>query len=217
MSHLIYKGASQLTGELIQLLLSPTNKPSHNQKTGPVTQSYILRQDIKPSEAIKTKTTAAICGDCPLQDGRCYVNWGPNAIYGSKHTPFDRSTLTHLRLGAYGDPTAVPLHTWTDLVQDIRPRNRTGFTRQWDKFPEFASLCMASVFSVGERLKAKDLGFRTYRIGKEPNKGEIICPHTTHGVQCKTCGLCNGASNAPDIFIQPHGTAAKLKLWENQL
>ena len=59
---------------------------SSNRKTGDMVQTWILRSDIKPTEASKAGADASICGDCKHRwslGGACYVNigQGPGAIF----------------------------------------------------------------------------------------------------------------------------------------
>jgi hypothetical protein len=59
------------------------------------------------------------------------------------------------------------------------------------------------------REEAKDRGYRTFRVigqNEDPQRGEVMCPYTTHGIQCKDCKLCAGTkTGAKDIVVPPHG------------
>jgi hypothetical protein len=111
-----------------------------------------------------------------------------------------------MRLGMWGDPAAMPYKIAKGLA-DSAPKH-TGYTHRWREFPEFNSICMASVDTEDERLEANALGFRTYRVrdeGAPLMDGEIACPESdkSRNIQCADCGLCAGmAVKAKDISIE---------------
>lgn len=80
---LIWSGVSQLdnTTPLI-VLATGLGKSSQNRKTGDMVQTWILRADMSPVEALVTGQDRAICGTCPHRgkasggSGACYVNVG---------------------------------------------------------------------------------------------------------------------------------------------
>ena len=214
MNFTIYKGESQLLpGAQIEAIVSPT---SANVKTGPISQVWMLVADKVPSAAVKDGSDEAVCGNCELRGGVCYVNtvrMGPNAVFRGKRRDFNfvkNTWSAQTRLGAYGDPTAVPRPVWDMFTH----RHNLGYTRQWRTHPEFSDICMASVFTETEREEAKSLGFRTYRIGHEKTAGEMFCPWPK--VTCMECKLCDGARMAKkkDIVIPVHGTAYKHRNFE---
>jgi hypothetical protein len=133
-------GAVVWENEEICFVLTGLEKPSDNIKTGPMVQSYILRKDMHPNDAVKAGKDEAICGKCVFRgDGTgkgrgCYVNlaFGVGAVWRSLKNYCGRvSRLTGkaLRLGAYGDPYFVPvdiLRKYSNLAKKI-----TGYTHQW--------------------------------------------------------------------------------------
>ena len=209
MNRIIYAGISMLTGaHLIKAVVTPT---SNNAKTGPISQLWIIPDTTLPSAAVKSGEDQGVCGDCELRGGICYVNtvrMGPNQIARSKMQPWHGGYWpAQTRLGAYGDPAAIPRHK---LEMFVDKRN-LGYTRQW-RHPagqDFKDICMASVFTLEEREQAKDMGFRTYRIGHEKAAGEMFCPYPK--VTCQMSGLCNGnrKPGKKDIVIPVHGTQYK--------
>ena len=80
---ILYEGPSILDGKPIVVIMTGAKAPSHNAKTGAMAQTYILRQDIPPLEAVKSKEDVSICGDCPHKGTSCYVNvgQGPSAVW----------------------------------------------------------------------------------------------------------------------------------------
>ena len=122
-----------------------------------------------------------------------------------------------IRLGAYGDPSAVPSWVW-DLML-TRSKGRTGYTHQFgvegaDVRPD---LCMISADTEAEARVQWGLGNRTFRVGHtvdEMVKGhEILCPASEEAgrrTTCEQCKLCSGNTiNAKSIAIVVHGTGSK--------
>lgn len=120
-----------------------------------------------------------------------------------------------LRLGAYGDPAAVPRWVWEALLRAY-PAGHTGYTHQWRAGFALQDLCMASVDSSAERARAKAEGWRTARTiadASELEPGEIVCPaQTRDGVGCADCRLCDGrkgdSDKRADIAFLLHGSGA---------
>ena len=192
-------------------------------------QSWILQQDIVPTEAAKKGLDLGICGNCPMklsQSGSCYVNLLPtNNIYRKyKSRTYPRLTaneiavLKHyrypIRLGSYGDPTAVPFDVWEPI---IHASNRyTGYTHQWRNHYNhvWQKYLMASVEGKEEASIAQNMGWRTFRV-MAPNatlsENEILCRHTEDDrVQCESCLLCDGKSSKPNIADRVHGLNWKI-------
>ena len=79
----IYQGPSMIDGTPIVAIAV---LGSSNRKTGNMVQTYILRQDMRPVQAVQTGADVAICGDCkhrPSNGGACYVvvAQGPTVVY----------------------------------------------------------------------------------------------------------------------------------------
>ena len=123
-----------------------------------------------------------------------------------------------LRFGTYGDPSYIPIDSvdaWSSRVPTW-----TGYTHQWHKVDtDYSRFFMASIDGISDRTReeAKDLGYRTFRIlspTEDVGTDEILCPNSTHGIQCADCGLCAGTSRGgKDIAITAHGAPNKVKLW----
>ena len=217
---IIYDGPSMLNGKPIVAILTNINNPSVNTKTGDMAQATIMPKGIKPSDAVKTGEDDAVCGDCNRRPSTakanglkpCYVNpRAPNSIHrayerGSYSTGIPEQLRKPMRLGMWGDPADMPYEIAKGLA-DSAPKH-TGYTHRWRDFPEFSSICMASVDTEAQRLEANALGFRTYRVrdvGAPLMDGEIACPESdkSRNIQCADCGLCAGmAVKAKDISIE---------------
>lgn len=233
---IIWSGKSLFDGEPIVAILTGWNRTSANTKTGWMVQTYVIRQDIAPTEAVKTKQDYSVCGNCPLRGSTCYVRvevinnvWRKyqSGGYPQLNTEIlntiKRRSLK-VRLTAYGEATAVPLSAWQPLLK--ASSGFTGYTHQWRKCdPFWQEYLMASVQFDGERAEAKSLGWRTFRVLSDLNDleaGETICHNIKNEkIQCEACGLCNGNSNYSkmDVADPVHGINWKIqnfnKLKEN--
>lgn len=227
---ILYEGPSMLDGApIICIATGLSGKASRNGKTGAMAQTWILRADMSPREAVNSGGDASICGECPhrgrIVDGRnversCYVtiHQAPRSVWASHQrgiygSGWDAETFAgrKIRIGSYGDPAAVPYHVWERVLS--RSAGHTGYTHQWRRAPELARWLMASVESLAERAAAKMLGFRTFRVARrgEPRAaGEARCQASKeagHKVSCVDCMACGGrASKArADEVIDAHG------------
>lgn len=230
-SALVWRGKSRFDGKPIVAIVTGLKRNSLNPKTGKMAQLWILRDRIDPMKALKSGGDFSICGDCNLRGERgaqraCYVNVGraPNGIWKAlkrgnipKQTPFEvgnwlKDNKLRLRLGAYGEPTALPIDVLTQLVYGTR---WTGYTHQWRTQPEYRGLLMASCDSEQDYLDARMAGWRTFRMrafGGKLMPTEIICPASEEGLHrstCERCVLCDGKQHDDDrrrdIVIQAHG------------
>ena len=245
-SSVIYRGASLIDGAPIVVIASVGSK---NSKTGGMVQTYIIREDIDPREASKTGADFSICGSCPhrgeahddpakkLAKGRtCYVEIGKSVLnvwrtyhrgsYAVADDPVTRELIGSgrmVRLGAYGDPAAVPAYVWQQLT--AAAKSHTGYSHQFkESFAESDSLnlCMVSADSVKEAADFQARGYRTFRIipineWRANERGallesEILCPATKEAgqlTQCADCGLCGGVTGkskaAKSIAVVAHG------------
>lgn len=224
-SVVFYEGPSQLAGgDPIVGVLSGLRLHSLNHKTGDLLQAWILLADDSPTEAIRTGRDAAVCGDCQLRGdgvhGRgCYVTYwqAPLNIWKTlarlpRLDPRDMPLRgRRIRLGAYGDPTAIPVDAWQALLR--RAAGSIGYTQQWRVCdPRYREFLMASVLSTVDRDEARARGWRTYRVRgfRDPLlEGECICPASNeagHKLTCETCMLCDGGtSGRANPVIIAHG------------
>lgn len=189
---IIYEGPSQIDNSPIVMIALPD---STNRKTGNIVQTYIMRSDIHPMDAINSGADESICGGCVHRkavgsNGRtCYVFppsfagiWkkykagGYDRLNGRNINKFRNRVI---RFGAYGDPMAVPPHVWERITKHAS--NHTSYTHQWERLQfhmvEIAEMhavnskaywtkkTMASVESLDEKKRANSMGYKTYRVG----------------------------------------------------
>ena len=222
---IVYEGPSQIDGGPIVGVLTGIKNVSANRKTGPMVQLWIMRADADPITALREGTDESVCGQCPLRGeaGKrrgCYVSigqavrsiWMKYKADGYPRQTFRQAIPTlagrRIRLGAYGDPAALPSGLLRQLVK-VSARH-TGYTHQWREFPRLKDIVMASVESVEEMEEAQSKGWRTYRIVQSftdiDEKTEIECPNTTKGLMCFECALCDGnKKGTKSIAIEVHG------------
>ena len=233
---IFYDGPSQLDGVPIIGIVTGLKKPSKNIKTDWMLQTWILLRDIAPNIASKNGADISICGTCkhryippsekkPARKRSCYVivHQAPLSVWKC-YRKGNYSQLNYndvkgkqLRLGSYGDPAAIPLNVWEKLKKAAEVSSHTGYTHQWKVYPEYGSLCMASVDNAKERNEARSLGLRTFRVRRENQrinkKMEFVCPASEEGSKkttCEKCGLCNGLeskTNKSPVIIA-HGSFA---------
>jgi hypothetical protein len=229
----LYNGPSRIDGAPIVAIACRITAASTNGKTGAMVQTFIMRRDIAPHEALKTGDDSSVCGDCllrPINKGstRCYVRvyQAPLSVwdayqrgrYAVPGVHFDAKLLPALfaglsfRIGSYGDPAAIPASVWKTVTR--RVKNRTGYTHQWRKRigAGLKDLCMASADNESDVATATAKGWRTFRVRKHDAPtlaNESVCPASKEGgqrTQCDTCGLCQGATiAAKNIVIADHG------------
>jgi hypothetical protein len=222
----LWRGASLIDGAPIVVIATGLAQGSSNSKTGAMIQTYILRADISPIDAVRTGQDSAICGTCVHRgqdDGSgtgrhvgrtCYVNvsQGPRSVWAAwkrgRYPEVDRTRGDALyeigegravRLGTYGDPAAVPVLVWQALV--ARSTGRTGYTHQWRRCdPALSSLCMASADSAEDARTAQAAGWRTFRVAMPCDaprlSNEALCPASKEAGRKLTCAQCLACAGA---------------------
>lgn len=220
----LYEGPSMIDGTPIVAIA--TGKSS-NSKTGNMVQVFILRQDVHPTEALATGADAGICGECPHRPtlgGSCYVvvAQSPSSVWNAYkrgiYPTYDADTTAQkvtgrmVRLGAYGDPAAVPFEVWSNLLRYTA--GNTGYTHQWRKCDQrFADLVMASCDGPTDLTDARSAGYRCFYVtphGTLPERGTVHCPASEERgkkLQCIDCRHCNGTQDGrrSDVMIWAHG------------
>lgn len=230
-------------------------RASSNVKTGRMVQTWILLRDRHPAEAVKAGPSAVRgnCGTCAFA-ARCYVRPdGPASVWKAyqgkaevylrggvrpvvkqfrpyrRLSPYAAGLLTGgrpVRLGSYGDPGAVPVQVWKDLLAGAKVAGTTrwtGYTHAWDVLPAeegWESLLMASVETPGTYAKAVARGFRTFRVilnTEDRFREEVLCPASKEAgfkTTCAACGLCNGRKandSRRNIAIVLHGSVPTVR------
>jgi hypothetical protein len=224
----LYDGPSAIDGKRIVVIASGLAAKSANAKTGAMVQTYILRADQRPTDAVKAGADVSICGTCPHRgDGNgkartCYVNVGQGPLVVWKAwkrgvypvaTDYSAFAGRIVRFGSYGDPAAVPVRIWEGIAAHAAAF--TGYTHQWRKCDaRFARYCMASADNESEAREARAAGWRTFRVALPCDapriEAEAVCPASKEAgnkLQCADCLACGGTSTGRrgSIVIQAHG------------
>ena len=217
---IMYQGPSMLDNAPIVVIATMSTS---NSKTGQMVQTWILRADINPVEASKIGQDSSICGNCVhrhYNKGACYVNIGqaPNGVFKGYqrgiYPVFVYDDHAHyfshrkIRLGAYGDPAAVPF----DVMQSIAALGigHTGYTHQAEHKGfdgRYFELCQVSADTPRQAAKYQKLGAKTFRValaGDALANNELECLSDSKGLQCIDCMLCDGSTK--NIAITVHGT-----------
>ena len=235
MSVVLYEGPSLLDGKPIVVLATWAPEPKANEKTGDMVQVHILSATEPPSTSVKEGNDTAFCGGCPLRQsvgGACYVQWGkgPDSAWkawkrnghdkGEANRLLNLAKIKGLRLGASGDPGAVP---WLSTMWSWAAQSKfvTGYTETWRTLGDVQATenpleryCMASCQSREDAVLAQSLGWKTFRVsGTEEDLDdqvglEIRCPSdkVAEGEsirKCNACRLCNGRKANVSILV--HG------------
>jgi len=240
LGYIVYEGPSLLDGSPIVIIINKIKAASKNTKTGALVQSFIIRSDINPVEALKTGDDASICGHCIHRPSLaaytgappCYVNVGRSVlqVYSAykrgRYVKASPNEVAHyltglkLRIGTYGDGAAAPVKIWQQLTQFTA--DHVGYSHQWEnaKFDHsaWAPLLMASADTIEEAARANLYGMRVFRVsvGVDKQAGEAACPASAESgkkTTCDNCMLCAGTSkNAKDIVIADHALGHKKRV-----
>jgi hypothetical protein len=233
---LIYRGPSRIDGSPIIALLTGVDRKSRNSKTAGMAQLYILPENISPTDAVRNGRDRGVCGSCmhrgtpgtrrrKPRHRTCYVvvAQGPTAAWATYQRgghpwmhPIEANAILQckqlaVRLGAYGEPGALPVHVLQQLTYHVE---HTGYTHMWPQLgADYRALLMASVDVPSDHPRAQAAGWRTFRVRlqDEPIAArEITCPASAeagHHTTCDRCVLCSGASDSiKSITIQIHGS-----------
>ena len=232
----LYKGISLLDNETpIMVVMSGFTKDSSNAKTGPLVQLYILPIHETPKDTYYgtykngglVPSRFSVCGDCRYNGNNgCYVRWShleslwkssktQSAIPMSLSKEFLRGL--RVRVGAAGDPAAVPASVWSELLSSCE--NFTGYTHQWNKpeYQDLQGLFMASVDNARENEKAHALGWSSFFVtdSEDEAKQGTRCLASagktdSNGLPttCASCMLCNGKSRKQKTITEVlHGAS----------
>lgn len=225
---ILWEGASLIDGAPIVVIATGLSDTSDNAKTGNMIQTWIMRSDIAPNDAIKSGDDRSVCGDCPKRpavfearspgDRPCYVKvWqAPRSVFEAyRRGIYDRVAPAaaaelfagrKLRMGSYGNPSAAPFEMWDTVAS--KTAGRTGYIHNWrDANSRWHELVMASVETVPEAIEARKLGYRLFRarLASEPLiDREIACPaskESGHKTTCAACVACGGHSSKAKVDI----------------
>lgn len=228
-TYIVWEGFSNFDQTPLVLLISGV-RFSDNDKTGNMLQTYILRQDIEPTEAVKTGLDYATCGNCSQRpsiarktgSSICYVNLGKSVLniwrkyYRGGYDTLDPRYIKgrKLRMGSYGDPAAIPFPVWEKLLKTVD--SHTGYTSSWQEpfATHLKGICQASCNTLNLKEDAEQNGWKTFTNlpeGSQSAPNAILCPNVKNNDnKCMTCGLCNG--DTQNVFLYDHGLPWKRRV-----
>jgi hypothetical protein len=216
--YILYRGPSAIDGKPIVVIATGFAKQSANGKTGDMIQTWIIREDIKPNDAVKSGQDISICGQCKFRPARkaeieamgekyirCYVKvWqAPLVVWKAYKRGLypvasyaDIAALCEnrmVRFGSYGDPYAAPIALWEAMAS--KALGWTGYSHQWRiAGTAWAKLVMASADSLADMLEAHAKGYRTFRVTAKPFENvkgvEAICPASKEKGALTDCATC---------------------------
>jgi hypothetical protein len=232
LGYIAYEGPSEIDGAPIVVIVNKISDASKNEKTGALVQSFIIRSDVNPVQALQTGADASICGQCehrPVlakQTGKvpCYVQVAKsvlsvyNAYKRGRYVRADAATIARalagkvVRIGTYGDGAAAPVKMWTQITRYAA--GVRGYSHQWQNegfdHAAWAPLVMASADTIEQAALANLYGMRVFRVsvGVDKQPGETVCPASAEGGKkstCAKCTLCSGTRiQARDVVIADH-------------
>jgi hypothetical protein len=227
----LYEGPSVINGKPIVVIATGLDKASKNEKTGEMVQVWIMVGNKAPLQANKSGADEAVCGSCKHRHFRsCYVNLahGPGHVYAAyKAGKYARLPMSHrvselfrdkhVRLGAYGDPAAVPIDVWNVVTRVAA--GWTGYTHAWKKCDiAYRDYCMASADTESEARDAMGRGWKPFYARQEGTplpKGFFSCPASAEQgkrLNCMECRVCKGGEHREGqgvVSIVVHGPSWK--------
>jgi hypothetical protein len=128
------------------------------------------------------------------------------------------------RIGAYGDPAAVPIDPLAGLI--AHTRGHTAYTHKIDRAPLLGRIAMVSADTAEQAVRYQARGFRTYRTRHVDENGhpepllpgEIMCPKSAefkaergYKLTCADCLICNGTGGkfTANVAIVDHSSSAR--------
>lgn len=194
-------------------------------------QVFIIRKDaVSPIQAVQTGQDASICGNCKhrgvIGERTCYVDVGKSVqqvwrtYRARKYKNFEARDGKYfngrsIRIGAYGDPAAVPPAVWQYITSLPGVTGWTGYTHQWreSRHQLLKGLVQASVDSQEEADEAQALGWKTFRVKRKEEKkaaSEAMClasdeynEKSGRKTTCDRCQICDGSR--ANVVIDGHG------------
>jgi len=230
----VYDGPSVFTGQSI-IAIATGFQRVNNPKTGKMLQIWILDKNTPPLEALEEGSDENVCGSCKHRHFRsCYVNVanGPYQVYDSwRRGVYPKASAATLelfkdrlvRLGAYGDPGAVPVMVWDSILSVAR--GHTAYTHSWRRggVQNHKKYCMASCDTLEEVEIALSRGWKPFYVrgeGEEVPESFFTCPASKEAgkrLDCASCLACRGGTHragqgVPTIIR--HGPSWKVKFYD---
>lgn len=201
---ILWEGPSPVDGKPLVCIATKTVKKGNKKVGKGAWQTWIIRADIHPVEAMRAGKDRSVCGNCihrptavtPKIKRSCYVAL---PVISSVYNAYKRGRYSHIdsyyfglryvndyiRLGAYGDPAMIPFQVTADVLYPRKMRglrNWSGYTHQWRELwynPQYSQVLMLSADSIEQLQHIEQRGHRgflTLPVGSEVPKNTSICP-----------------------------------------
>lgn len=239
MAQTLYRGPA-IGGDYVGQIHARVAVATGNDKTAEVLTLWVLPDvdGVKPWDAVKAGADAGTCGKCQWRSvasgglGECYTHAGASQVLSAGSASLSKAAdapvqvpkrVRRARSAAFGDAAALPLEAlqaWRTMRDELGLAP-LGYTHAWRTRPDLKQDHMASVDTEEERLEAKALGWRTFRVrpqGAPLMAGERQCPAVAgvreNPMDCDKCGGCDGLTRnlRVDFSIENHGPTAKREL-----
>ena len=161
-----------------------------NLKTGAQDQLWILDASESPASAVASGADVSVCGSCTRRRSLatasdtdpCYVLvlHAPRSVWEAyqrgSYTGRTLQPAGSLRLGAYGDPAALPGRVVARLVRRWAQHGHTwtGFTHQWRTARHLRRYCMASGDTPPAPRAAARRGVHRARAGARAVQARVL-------------------------------------------
>ena len=217
----LWRGRSKINGEPIAVVATEGNA-----KLGAMVQLWIvpLTGDvIQTRRESDTGTIKSVCGDCPMGTASYVLPLGPQVIVKALQDgnypdiPFAALKGRKVRIGAWGDPGAVPGKVWSQVKAEAL--GTTSYTHR-HRAVSLKAVSMASCESLEQAARMEARGWRTYTVlpaGAPMPEGRVLCPASKEAGErttCADCLLCDGKRGANDarrnVVVYAHGTSARI-------
>lgn len=136
----IYEGPSRIDGAPIVVIVTGLTTSSDNTKTDDMVQSWILRSDVSPLEALRTRADASICGGCPHR---------PQSV-GFKRVK-GITVQTWFKRSCYVDVSKAPTSVWKAYKRGSYRRSAGSAWKLWGS-GSGSPVRMASLYRNGLRM-----------------------------------------------------------------
>ena len=231
---ILYEGPSIFDGSPIVQIATGLRKPTLNRKVRNAIQVWTIPSTEHPLDAIRRDSAYAVCRDCAISD-LCYVNRATlGVIYGAYQRGAYPKVPVHRipellppfmvwRLGAYGNPSAVPYPKVMGKLAKLGVQ-WLSYEHAWSHVTQsHRAVSMASCETLDQAIGAASRGWRSYtvvplgetkkaiKVLKRAGVKAIACPYDASNpatITCDVCRLCDGKhgpdDKRPSIVAEVH-------------
>lgn len=193
----------------VMVVVNKLNDKGGNIKTGGMANVSVLVKDVDPMAAKKLGLDYALCFECPLRAGGCYVQLlfqGFVATWKAVQTVFQPDVPSRYeaeaekviklleagdgptRFGAYSNMSSVPFEVTEQLLEYVGDRGWTMYLADWKTCDQrFRKFAMASVHTVEDAILATEMGWRFYFSYMEEEHDAVQAQLKAAGIRANEC------------------------------